>query len=149
MSAISQYTFPSAGIPSTIISGGVGQEFSSSVALSAALPVGAAPLDCVSVTLQAGVYSVESQIALTVANTGTVSNLAIYLSSAAAAASILGQETKIIALTAGAATPFIARITSTVSISAATTLYVGLSGTIGVVAGTIDSVSLSCSKSAY
>jgi len=147
MSAISQYTSPIA--PSTILSGGVGQEFSSSTALSATLPVGAAPLDCVAVTVQAGVYSVESQISLTVANTGTVSNLAIYLSSAAAAASILAQQTEIIALTAAASTPFIARITSTVSISAATTLYVGLSGTIGVVAGTINSVSLSCTKSAY
>jgi len=149
MSAISQYTFPSAGIPSTIISGGVGQEFSSSIALSAILPVGSAPLDCVSVILQAGVYSVESQIGLTVANTGTVKNLNIYLSSAAAAASILGQQTEIIALTSAGDTPYIARITSTVSISAATTLYVGLSGTIGVVQGTIDSVSLSCTKSAY
>ena len=149
MSAISQYTFPSAGIPSTIISGGVGQEFSSSTALSATLPVSSSPLDCVSVLLQAGVYSVESQIGLTVANTGTVTNLAIYLSSAAAAASILGQQTEIISLTSTGATPYIARITSTVSISAETTLYVGLSGTIGVAAGTIDSVSLSCTKSAY
>jgi hypothetical protein len=149
MSAISQYTFPSAGIPSTIISGGVGQEFSSSTPLTAVLPVGAAPTDCVSLVLQAGVYSVESQIGLTVANTGTVSNLAIYLSSAAAGASIIAQQTEIIELTAVGDIPYIARITSTVSISAATTLYVGFSGTVGVLDVTINSASLSCSKSAY
>ena len=131
MSSISQYN-----TRYTPVTGNKGYSFNSTTALSATVPIGTTSTDLASVVVQEGQYLCEFNMTLAAKNTGTLTDIASYISTAAAgAAKIANQSEVITTMTLASDHTIYWRISKVIDVTAAnTTIYGGLAARVGVVA---------------
>ena len=144
MSAISQY----ASAP-TPITGQFGYTFVDTTILNATLPVAAATYtDCVSETVQAGKYLIEFSLTLSALATTELTDMVSYISPSAGGTAHIAFQSEGLTPTITLAADHLLyyRISKYVHVTAETTYYGGMLGTVGVLPVGVSSVLMNITK---